>query len=276
MADRKTALVTGGSRGIGMGISLELAARGWDVALTYRDNEDGAKATAARVSEAGGKCRIYRANMEDLSVPAPLVDGVRADFGRLDALVCNAARDRRYSVMTATPEALARDTAQLYSAQMLLAGAAARHFVRDGVRGGIVFITSVHGRMPTATDFLYGGMKAALERGCKSLALELAPYRIRVNCVAPGAINVRHVDDSQLKYPYADMVPLGRRGTEEDIAWAVEFLLSDRAAYITGQTLTVDGGFALPGVPEGYAQAYPIDMGFIRRTYDEIMKKGEE
>lgn len=107
--------------------------------------------------------------------------------------------------------------------------------VKSGIHGGILFITSIHGQMITTNDFLYGGMKAAIERSCKSLALELSPYRIRVNCIAPGAINVRHQDDAQRKYPYFTMVPLGRWGVEADIGRAAAFLLSDEADYITGR-----------------------------------------
>ena len=271
MPEKKVALVTGASSGIGMGIALELADKGYDIAFSYRNNEEGARSVKAQIEEKGAACRMYRVNMEDGHAVVALVDGAHADFGRIDAVVCNAARDRRFSILNATPEDLSYMTAQLYSGQMLCAGAAARHMIKDGIQGGIVFITSIHGHMPTTTDFCYGGMKAAIERSCKSLALELSPYRIRANCVAPGAINVRHRDDSQLKYPYAEMVPLGRWGVEADIAHAAAFLLSDEAFYITGETLRVDGGFALPGLPEGWAQAYPVDTGFVKRSYDEMM-----
>jgi len=276
MSDRKVALITGASSGIGMGIALDLAGQGYDIAFSYRNNEEGARRVKAQLEARGAVCRFYQARMEDGDAPALLVDRVHADFGRIHAMVCNAAKDRRFSILNATAEDFAFMTAQLYSGQMLCAGAAARHMIMDGIQGAILFITSIHGQMPTSSDFCYGGMKAAVERSCKSLSLELSPYRIRVNCIAPGAINVRHRDDTQLKYPYADMVPLGRWGVEEDIARAARFLLSDDAFYITGETLRVDGGFALPGLPEGWAQAHPVDTGFVQRAYDEMMKKKEE
>ena len=276
MSQRKVALVTGASSGIGMGIALELAAQDYDIAFSYRKNEDGARRVKAQIEAKGARCRFYQALMEDGDAPAMLVDQVHADFGRIDAMVCNAAKDRRFSILNATAEDFAFMTASLYTGQMLCAGAAARHMVKDGVQGAILFISSVHGQMVTSNDFCYGGMKAAVERSAKSLALELSPYRIRVNCIAPGAINVNHRDDTQLKYPYAEMVPMGRWGVEEDIAHAAAFLLSDQAFYISGETLRVDGAFALPGMPEGWAQAYPVDKGFVQRAYDEKMKKGEE
>ncbi len=274
--ERKVVLVTGASHGIGMGIALTMAEHGWDVAFSYRNNEEGARTVKKKIEECGATARYYHAEMGDPDSPTALVNQARADFGRLDAVVCNAARDRRFSILNATAEDINGMTAQLYTGQMLCAGAAARWMIRDKIPGSILFITSVHGQMATTTDFCYGGMKAAVERSAKSLALELSPYRIRVNCIAPGAINIHHVDDTALKYPYAGMVPLGRRGEEEDIAEAALFLLGDGASYITGETLRIDGGFALPGVPEGWAQAYPVDTGFVENAYRTMMEREEK
>ena len=276
MPEKKVALVTGASSGIGMGIALELADKGYDIAFSYRNNEEGARSVKAQIEEKGAACRMYRVNMEDGHAVVALVDGAHADFGRIDAVVCNAARDRRFSILNATARDLNGMAAQLYTGQMLCAGAAARWMIRDGIRGSILFITSVHGQMATTTDFCYGGMKAAVERSAKSLALELSPYRIRVNCIAPGAINVHHGDDTKRKYPYSGMVPLGRHGEEADIAEAALFLLGDGASYITGETLRIDGGFALPGVPEGWAQAYPVETGFVENSYRIMMEREEK
>ena len=273
MAERKVALVTGASRGIGQGVALELARKGYDIAFSYREYEEGAEETIARATEIGVQCRKYKVYMEDLDHVGEMVDQAHADFGRIDVIVCNAAKDRRFSILNATPDDMHFMTSQLFSAQMLCAGAAARHMIKDGIRGNVIFITSVHGQMINTSDFAYGGMKAAVERACKSLALELSPYGIRVNCIAPGAINVRNVDDTKLKYPYSGIVPLGRRGRVEDIASAAVFLASDDASYITGETLRVDGGLILPAIPEGWAQAYPVDQAFIQKSYDQMMEK---
>ena len=273
--DKKVVLVTGASHGIGMGIALTMAEHGWDVAFSYRNNEEGARTVKKRIEEFGTAARYYHAEMGDPDSPAALVNRAHADFGRLDAIVCNAARDRRFSILNATAEDINGMAAQLYTGQMLCAGAAARWMIRDKIQGSILFITSVHGQMVTTTDFCYGGMKAAVERSAKSLALELSPYRIRVNCIAPGAINVHHGDDTKRKYPYSGMVPLGRHGEEADIAEAALFLLGGGASYITGETLRIDGGFALPGVPEGWAQAYPVETGFVENAY-RIMTEREE
>lgn len=273
---KRVALITGASRGIGKGIALELARQGYNIAISYKSNADMANDVRAQIERLGARCLAYQADMEDACAPERLVNAAISDFGRIDALVCNAARDARVSVMNISPETILPIMTQLYASQMLTASAAAKRMAEDGIAGCILFITSIHGQMATTDDFLYGGMKAAIERSCKSLALELSPYRIRVNCIAPGAINVRNEDDSRRKYPYADMVPLGRRGGEEDIALAAEFLLSDRAAYITGVTLAVDGGFALPGIPEGWAQAHPVNLEFVKRSYASMLKEREE
>ncbi|MBO4887474.1 MAG: SDR family oxidoreductase [Firmicutes bacterium] len=270
MSERKVAVVTGGSRGIGRGIALELASEGYDIAFSYREYEEGARDVRALIEEKGVRCRYYQIAMENLEDVARMVDQAHEDLGRIDVMVCNAAKDRRFSILVATPEDMDFMTSTLYSAQMLSAGAAARHMVKDGIRGSILFITSVHGQMINTSDFAYGGMKAAVERSCKSLALELAPYHIRVNCIAPGAINTRNIDDDTLKYPYRDIVPLGRRGKVEDIAHAAAFLSSDKADYITGEIIRIDGALALPSIPEGWAQAYPLDKAFIQRSYEEL------
>ena len=276
MDGKRVVLITGASRGIGRGIALKMAEVGWDIAFSYRSHEEEALQVKKQLEERGAAVFCYQAEMGDPVAPAALADRAHEDLGRLDAVVCNAARDMRFSILNVTAEELNGTTAQLYTGQMLCAGAAARWMVRDRLPGSILFITSIHGQIPTTTDFIYGGMKAAVERSAKSLALELSPYRIRVNCIAPGAINVRHVNDEERKYPYRDMVPLGRQGEERDIAEAAAFLLGDGASYITGETLRVDGGFALPGLPEGWAQAYPVDTGFIQRNYEKMMEREEK
>ena len=276
MAARKVALVTGASRGIGRGIALRLAESGMDIAFTYKDELDSARAVSEEIRALGARCVFFRVNVEQLDAAYELADRAFAELGRLDAVICNGARDERVSILNITPAHIEVLASRLYCGQIMCAAGAARSMVRRGVAGSIVFITSIHGQMAVTSDFIYGGMKAALERSAKSLALELSPYRIRVNCVAPGAINVRNVDDSTLKYPYSKMVPLGRRGEPDDIARAVEFLISDNASYITGQTLAVEGGFSLAGPSEGWAEVHTVDMGFVERAYEEMQKSEEK
>ena len=247
MDSRKVVLVTGASHGIGMGIALTMAEHGWDVAFSYRNNEEGAAKVKKQIEERGASVRYYRAEMGDPDSPTALVDQAHANFGRLDAIVCNAAKDRRFSILNATAEDINFMTSTLYTGQMLCAGAAARWMVRDGIAGSILFITSVHGQMVTTTDFCYGGMKAAVERSAESLALELSPYGIRVNCIAPGVIRTRMLDsftEPELEELRLE-TPLEALGTPEDVGQLAAFLASDRAKFMTGQVIGLNGGFVI-------------------------------
>lgn len=133
---------------------------------------------------------------------------------------------------------------------------AARYMVKNKVRGSLINITSSRGERAYAGDFLYGGLKAGLNRAIQSIALDLAPYGIRVNNVAPGAVRVRDKQElvNQGKIDFWDdlgkKIPLERCGMPEDIGEAVAFLASEKASYITGTTLRIDGGLILPGMPE--------------------------
>jgi NAD(P)-dependent dehydrogenase (short-subunit alcohol dehydrogenase family) len=159
-----------------------------------------------------------------------------------------------------------------FAGYLLLAGAAARHMVRDNIKGSIFFITSTRGERAYAEDVIYGGLKAAINRSCQSIALDLAPYGIRVNCIAPGATQVRPNRPINPDFiPLSKAVPLGRMGTPRDNGELVAFLASDKATYITGTTIRVDGGLILSGPPEGWAEAHIINPSWTKRHYDKLM-----
>lgn len=275
MNDTKVALITGGSSGIGQGIALVFAENGYDVAITYGSNAAGGEATRKQVEALGRACRVYQASMEDMAVPAALVDRVHRDFGRLDAMICNANRDQRNSILTVTPETIDYMMKTNFASYVLCAGAAGRHMVRDRIEGSIVFITSTHSMRAYADDFLYGGLKAAIMRACQSMALDLAPYRIRVNCIAPGATRVRAEPPFEPANSFDKLVPLGRMGTPRENGELALFLCSDKGSYITGASIPVDGGLILSGPPEGWAPAYLINPDWTRRHYEQIMKEDE-
>ena len=166
-------------------------------------------------------------------------------------MVCNAGKDVRSSVLTATAE----DYDYLYANNLrnyfLCVGAAARHMVNDKIAGSIIMITSVRGQLARFDDFYYGAMKAAMERACKSMALDLSEYNIRVNCVAPGWTWRPETSEKPYETPFIkESIPLHRMGYIEEIGEAAAFLAGERSLYITGTTLLVDGGLALPGLWE--------------------------
>ena len=276
----KCAMVTGGSRHIGQGIAVVLAEHGYDVAITYATSPDGAEDTKKQVEALGRRCFIYEAHLEKAEVPEKVINKARADLGRLDVMICNAGKDTRTSVLTATAE----DLDMLYTNNLrnylLCVGAAARNMVNDGIAGSIIMITSVRAQMVHHDDFYYGCLKAAMERACKSMALDLSAHNIRVNCVAPGAVWKRDKDGNIRETPFLkESIPLRRSGYVEDIGEACAFLSDNkRSAYITGTTLLVDGGLILPGMMEHEATIWK-QPNWTPRHYEramEMLKKSKE
>ena len=270
--EQKCAMITGGSRHIGRGIAVVLAEYGYDIAITYATSPDGAEETQRQIEALGRRCFIYEAHLENPDVPEKFINQARKDLGRLDVMVCNAGKDLRHSVLTVTAE----DLDYLYQNNIrnyfLCVGAAARHMVNDKIAGSIIMITSVRGQLPHPDDFYYGGLKAAMDRACKSMALDLSEYNIRVNCIAPGAVwkpdNEGNLPDSAF---LRESIPLHRTGYIEDIGETAAFLAGERSAYITGITLLVDGGLSLPGLLE-QRDAIPWDWKHRKgRVYEKAM-----
>jgi NAD(P)-dependent dehydrogenase (short-subunit alcohol dehydrogenase family) len=279
--ENKCAMITGGSRHIGQGIAVTLAEYGYDIAITYATSPDGAEETKKQVEALGRRCFIYEAHLEKPDVPEKIINRARKDLGRLDAMICNAGKDRRHSVLTVTAE----DLDELYTNNLrnyfLCVGAAARHMVNDKVNGSIIMITSVRGQLAHPDDFYYGGIKAAMDRACKSMALDLSAYNIRVNCIAPGAVWKPDKDGNLPDTSFLrESIPLHRTGYVRDIGEAAAFLAGERSAYITGVTLLVDGGLSLPGllerrdaIPWDYPQrkpkVYEKAMEMLRKSLEE-------
>ena len=286
----KKILVSGGSSGIGRGVAIHMASLGWEVAFSYNSHPEGAEETRRRIEAAGGTCHVIEAHLQDEGAPEAMVREAIAAMGGLDAYVSNAGRDGRHSVLSTTRAEMQSILDTNFLGYLLSAGEAARYMVRHGVAGSIVFITSTRARSPHPDDFLYGGVKAAIERAASSLALDLSRFNVRVNCVAPGATKVRDVPDPQVKpgemyngrpyWPIEDTIPLRRRGTPQDVANAVEYLCSDRSAYVTGTTLRVDGGLLLPGMPEWWAPCQwlnePWSERAMRKMDEDFPEDGKE
>lgn len=255
--ERKKAIVTGASRGIGRGIAACLAREGYDLAISYVTKGEEALALAEEVKEKyGTRCDCFQASLERPGAGVELFEKSVQALGGLDLLVNNAGVTRFENLLDMTPEVFDLLFNLDFKNYILMMQAAARHMVRHGVKGSLINITSSRGERAYAGDFLYGGLKAGLNRAIQSIALDLAPYGIRVNNVAPGATRIRTKAELSAagREDFWDelggKIPMERCGTPEDIGEAVAFLASEKASYITGVTLRVDGGLILPGMPE--------------------------
>lgn len=242
MLNGKTAVVTGGSRGIGEAIVYKLASMGANIAVIYAGNA----ASAEKVCKKCGKrysveARAYQCNVADFSAVKEAVAKIRADFGTVQLLVNNAGitHDGLLAMMKEEDFDAVLDTNLKGAFNMI------RHMTGLFIRareGCIINITSVSGMMGNAGQCNYSASKAGLIGLTKSVAKELAPKGIRCNAVAPGFI-ATDMTGNQTDNPLLDMIPLGKMGEPEDVADAVAYLAA--AKYVTGEVLRVDGGIAM-------------------------------
>ena len=242
----KIAVVTGGSRGIGRAICLELAARGATVVVNYNQSEDSAQQVVAKIEAAGGAAAAAQADVGVDGQVERLFKRVIADYGTLDILVNNAGMTRDGMIMMMKPNDFDAVISVNLRSAWLCCKAAARAMMRKR-RGAIVNITSVVGLAGNAGQTNYAASKAGIIGLTKSLAKEVAVRGIRVNAVAPGFIETAMTADlpDSIKAKVIGAIPMGAMGQPEHIAKAVVFLASPDAAYITGQTLVVDGGMVM-------------------------------
>ncbi|MGG3283679.1 SDR family NAD(P)-dependent oxidoreductase [Paenibacillus solani] len=263
------ALVTGAGAGIGRGIAKVLAEKGYRLALTYKSSSDGILDVAEDIRHIYGKEPLVI--QSDLTVRSEAENTIRKtieEFGRIDLLVNNAGIGIHEELTELEEDALDMTVNLDFRAPMLLSKYAVREMIAQKIPGNIIFITSSRGERAYPKDSIYGGMKAALIRAAQSLALEWAPHGIRVNCVAPGA-TVHKLEQSAEEEPLGSKIPLGRLGTPSDIGEAIAWLSSDKASYITGINLRVDGGLILPGMPEDTSPEAGYGWG---RVYTEDKK----
>ena len=244
--DAPTALVTGGSRGIGRAIARTLAREGFQVYLTYVSRPEEAEKTVEEIRSQGGQARAFGLDVSDGAAVADFFGAEIKDQVNLAVLVNNAGITRDVLLLRMKDEDFDRVLTVNLRGAFLCSREAAKIMSRARY-GRIVNISSVVGQMGNVGQVNYAAAKAALLGLTKSCAKELAARQITVNAVAPGFIetDMTAALTDEVRADYVAAIPLRRMGRAEDVAEAVAFLASDKAAYITGQVLCVDGGMAM-------------------------------
>ncbi|MGB3307078.1 MAG: 3-oxoacyl-[acyl-carrier-protein] reductase [Thermomicrobiales bacterium] len=239
----RVAIVTGGTRGIGLAIAKRLASDGFDLLVTYRGDEEAARAAADELQSPGRRIELQAADISDADGAGLTIETAMQKLGRIDALINNAGITRDGLIMRMSEDDWDDVLDTNLKGAFLTSKAAIRPMLRQR-SGRIVNLTSVVGLVGNAGQANYASAKAGLVGLTKSLAKEVGSRGITVNAVAPGFIDTRLTDvlPEDLKSNLLKQTPLGRFGSPEDVAGAVSFLVSPDAAFITGHVLTVDGG----------------------------------
>jgi NAD(P)-dependent dehydrogenase (short-subunit alcohol dehydrogenase family) len=247
----KTALVTGAAKGIGKGIALELATQGCDVAINDYADAAGAEATASEIRALGRRSIVVLANVGEAAEVDSMFQAIFKQFPRLDILVNNAGVQTWKALLDLEEREWDRTIATNLTGCFLCTQRAARH-MKEKEGGRIINIGSGCNKVAFPKLVDYTASRGGIEMFTKVAAVELGPHRITVNCVAPGAIETERTKTESADFAgtWANLTPLGRIGTPGDVAGAVVFLAGESSAFITGQTIWVDGGlFSKPAWP---------------------------
>ena len=247
--DDMNILVTGASRGIGRGCAIGLARAGANVAINYHSHVTEAEAVAEQVRSCGRKVLLIQGDVGDQKFVEDMVEQTANEFGSLDGFVSNAAYSDRQRMLEADMEGFRRSIDVSMWGAFYGVRAAAQTMVEQDQGGSIVVMSSPHAILAIPTSMAYNMSKAAIDHMARTAACELAQYRIRVNIVHPGWTDTpgerKFFSEEQIQTG-AQQLPFGRLGTADEIGKAVVFLMSSDASYMTGGTLTMDGGVGLP------------------------------
>ena len=240
----KVAIVTGAGQGIGYEICRELAREGASVILNDINASLAESAAKNIIENTNGICLAFAGDSSDTVFIQKMVDKAVNEFGKLDLVIANAGITLYGDFFTYLPESFSRVMQVNLGGTFFLAQAAANQMKKQAIGGSILFTSSVTGHQAHKDLAAYGMSKAALEMLAKNLVLELSPYKININTIAPGATQTeRTLDDPEYVNVWSRITPMGRPATVADIAGTALFLLSDKAKHITGQTIIVDGGW---------------------------------
>lgn len=242
----KTAIITGGSRGIGRAIAQKLASCGADIAVIYSGSRDAAQAVCAEVSGCSVKALAYRCDAGDYQAVQGVCTRIIADFGRADILVNNAGITRDGLLLRMSEEDFDRVLGVNLKGAFNFTKHLARHLMKSPA-GRIVNIASIAGLMGNAGQANYAASKAGLIGFTKTIAKELAPRGVTCNAIAPGFIDTDMTEamNAEAAARLKALIPLGRSGKADEVAALAAFLCSQGAAYITGEVIRIDGGMAM-------------------------------